>query len=316
MADSDRGAAITVALLPWMNRSDWKNMVVNWKKALELAANPGPRLVAGVQVLLVLALAYSLAQISWRFIPAADEIGRGMASASPSAMSAPMRRESSGAGQIPQWHLFGEASVETPAAVPEELPETNLQLTLRGVIASPDDSQARAIVADSGGKENFYKVGDPLPGNATLKEIYGDRIVIQRAGRYETLTLPKDALAMGADNSVPALPAASRGKKSYTLREYRNALMHNPGEVADLVRIMPKSEGGRFVGYQLQPGRDPQFMARYGLMPGDVVVAVNGVVLDNPAKGMQAMRDLTRADTLDLEIDRNGVRQRFTLPIK
>lgn len=284
-------------------------MVLNWKKALELAANPGPRLVMGVQVALVLALAYSLAQISWRFLPSAGEKDAAVVSGLP-VMAVPQPMANVGQ-QIPQWHLFGEASVDAPALLPEELPETSLQLTLRGVIASPDERLARAIVADSGGKENFFKIGDTLPGNATLKEIHGDRIVIQRGGRYETLTLPKDSLVVAA----PARAATNAPKSSYTLREYRNALLNNPNEVADLVRIMPKNEGGRFLGYQLQPGRDAQFLARYGLMPGDVVVAVNGMVLDGPAKGAQAMKDLAKVDTLDLEIERSGVRQRFTLPI-
>ena len=202
-----------------------------------------------------------------------------------------------------------------PATSPEELPETSLQLTLHGVIASPNPVLARAIVADAAGNDNFYKIGDTLPGNATLKEIHGDRIVIQRGGRLETLTLPKTSLNMSPAAATPSAPMSSNTpNKTYTLREYRNALLNNPNEVADLVRITPKHEGGRFLGYQLQPGRDPQFMARYGLMPGDVVTAVNGITLDNP-KGMQLMKDLSKADTLDLEIDRNGIRQRFTLPI-
>lgn len=289
-------------------------MVVNWKKALELAANPGPRLVGGVQVLLVLALAYTLAQISWRLLPQAEEGG---------ALTAPVAvqpRAGSDLGlQIPQWHLFGEAASEAPALMPEELPETSLQLTLRGVIASPSERLARAIVADAGAKENFYKIGDTLPGNATLREIHGDRIVIQRGASYETLTLPKSLLDTSGATPLHqrgATPSARGGQHlPSSLREYRNALLNNPSQVADLVRFMPKSEGDRFGGYQLQPGRDPAFLARYGLMAGDVVVAVNGVALDSPAKSMQVMKDLERADTLDLEIERQGIRQRFTLPV-
>ncbi len=290
-------------------------MVVNWKKALELAANPGPRLVGGIQVVLVLALAYSLAQVSWRFLPPVEEGGLPVPSFVQSVGAATVV---SAGLQIPQWHLFGEASVDAISNVPEDLPETNLQLTLRGLIASPDPVLARAIVADPSGKDDFYKIGDTLPGNVTLKEIHADHIIIQRGGRYETLTLPKTALNMSGNSSSRSSADNHRGgapKSTYSLREYRNALLNNPNEVADMVRIMPKNDGGRFLGYQLQSGRDPQFMARYGLIPGDVVTAVNGVVLDSPVKGMQVMKDLAGADTLDLEIDRNGIRQRFTLPV-
>ena len=282
----------------------------NWKKTTELASNPGPRLVGGVQVVLVLALAYSLAQISWRFLPPVEEASIP----TPELSSMLTRATPNNAGQqIPQWHLFGQAEAEAVNDIPEELPETSLQLTLRGVIAAPDMAIARAIVADPAGKDNFYKVGDTLPGNATLSEIHSDRIIIQRGGRYETLTLPKASLDMGG---LPAAPQNSRASQgSYSLREYRTALLNNPNEVMDLVRITPKNEGGQFRGYQLQPGRDPQLMARYGLMAGDVVTAVNGMALDSPVKGMQAMKDLANVESLDLEIDRNGIRQRFSLPI-
>ncbi len=287
--------------------------MVNWKKALELAANPGPRLVGAVQVVLVLALAYSLAQVSWRFLPPVEENGQP-ASGISSLLTRITPTALSTGQQIPQWHLFGQADTEVVSDVPDELPETNLQLTLRGVIAAPDVALARAIVADPAGKDNFYKVGDTLPGNVTLSEIHGDRIVIQRGGGYETLTLPKTSLNMGGNDPL-ASSAGAAPKSTYNLREYRNALLNNPSEVVDLVRIMPKNEGGKFLGYQLQPGRDPAFMARYGLMPGDVVTAVNGLALDSPVKGMQAMKDLAKVDTLDLEVERNGIRQRFTLPI-
>ena len=282
-------------------------MIVNWKKALELAANPGPRLVGGVQIVLVLALAYNLAQVSWRFLPQVKELPLSVPAFS---QSGPQAAVSSGP-QIPQLHLFGEAAVEPVSAVPENLPETNLKLTLRGVIASPDPKSARAIVADPAGKDDFYKIGDTLPGNATLKEIHGDRIVIQRGGRYETLKLPKESLNTGGVVQASTAAAIGQPRTPSSLREFRNALLNNPNEVADLVRIMPKNEGGRFVGYQLQPGRDPQFLARYGLMS---MIFVSDL-LDSPAKGMQVMRDLSKADTLDIEVERNGIRQRFTLPI-
>jgi len=73
-----------------------------------------------------------------------------------------------------------------------DAPETRLKLTLRGVFASEDSSGGRAIVGDPQGKEENYAVGDPLPGGAKLSEIYPDRIILERNGRFETLRLPKE----------------------------------------------------------------------------------------------------------------------------
>ncbi len=307
-------------------------LTLNWKKVLELVANPGARVQNGVQVVMVLAVAYSAAQLTWRALPE-PEMGAAPVPVFDGAGAQSAAPKSNAAAQIPNWHLFGEVQltpqvVEQPKAV--DLPETNLRLTLRGVIASPDPGQARAIVADSSGNENFYKINDKLPGNAVLKEVHADRIVIQRGSRFETLKLPKEQLTLETQvEEQPAFrptPRSNFGRGSSpvaaapvepveSLGQVRDVLMKDPMRLADVVRISPKRENGSFLGYELQPGRDANFMARYGLMPGDIVVSINGTALDSPAKGFGLMRELQSAEMLDIEVDRNGSRQRFSLPI-
>lgn len=275
---------------------------------------PGPRLRALVHVLLILLLCHGLAQLTWRLWPQPEALPPLVSAAAPVAMA-------SGGGvgelarQIPAWHLFGEPPQEVAAPLPADLPETSLKLTLRGLIASTDPAEARAIVADPAGKENFYRVGDTLPGNAELTEIHADRIVIRRGARHETLKLPKQLLEVERTPTPRGNTTALAPRRSYSLREYRDTLLRDPQQVADLVRINPAYDKGRFVGYALQPGRDEAFLARYGLRPGDVVTSVNGVELDSPAKGLSLLKDLAGADTLNMVVERNGIRQRFTLPV-
>jgi len=295
--------------------------VITGKDLLMLCQQPGPRLRVLVHVLLVMLLAYSLAQLSWRLLPQAEQPPLLAVTALASEMAPGRASSNSRLQQLPGWHLFGEVTQQLAPSRPADLPETNLKLTLRGLIASPDQHEARAIVADPSGKENFYKVGDKLPGNAELKEIHADRIVIQRGGRYETLKLPKEALDMATVTSRPVSGTAAQewmtatSRQSYSLGEYRDTLLSDPQKVADLVRIQPATQKGRFVGYTLQPGRDATFLSRYGLLPGDVVTSVNGVELDSPARGFGLIKGLSSADSLDLVVDRNGVKQRFTLPV-
>jgi len=292
---------------------------ISGKDLLMLCQQPGPRLRALVHVLLILLLAYSLAQLSWRLLPKVEQKAL-LPVATQVSKTASVSANNGRIQQLPGWHLFGEVTKQVVAPQPVDLPETNLKLTLRGLIASPDQDDARAIVADPSGKENFFKVGDKLPGNAELKEIHADRIVIQRGGRYETLKLPKESLNITSSRPVSRTAAQRRitkavPRQSYSLRQYRDTLLNDPQKVADLVRIQPANKNGRFVGYKLQPGRDASFLTRHGLLPGDVVTSVNGVELDSPAKGFGLIKDLSSADTLDLVVDRNGVKQRFTLPV-
>ncbi len=281
---------------------------------------PTPRLRALVHVLLILLWAYSLAQLSWRLLPSVEPAALQSVAAKLDKTVMPGANNNR-LQQLPDWHLFGEVSRQIVVPQPVDLPETNLKLTLRGLIASPDQDQARAIVAGPSGKEDFYRVGDKLPGNVELKEIHADRIVIQRGGRFETLKLPKESLNLASKRpdsrglSQRRTTRAASRQSSYSLRQYRDTLLNDPQKVADLVRIQPTKKNGRFVGYKLQPGRDASFLTRHGLLPGDIVTAINGVELDSPAKGFGLIKDLSSADTLNLVVDRNGVKQRFTLPV-
>jgi len=99
--------------------------------------------------------------------------------------------------ELAGWHLFGEAGRQNAVkrAATLSAPETRLRLTLKGVFASDEAAAAGwAIIADPKGKEDTYEIGDPLPGNAKLSEIYVDRIILERGGRFETLKLPKNAM--------------------------------------------------------------------------------------------------------------------------
>lgn len=295
------------------------------KDVLIFCQQPSPRFRALVHLLLILLLSYSLSQFTWRLLPEPEQSALLPVTGQLSKLTS-VSDTAGLAQQIPQWHLFGVQVQEAVAPKSIDLPETNLKLTLRGLIASTEPDEARAIVADPSGKENFYKIGDKLPGNAELSEIHADRIVIKRGGRFETLKLPKESLDI-ATLSTPRASAATRNarrssrasapaqRQNISLREYRDTLLNDPQKVADLVRINPAFEKGKFVGYKLQPGRDATFLTRYGLLPGDVVTAVNGVTLDSQAKGFGLIKDLSSADTLNLVVDRNGVQQSFTLPV-
>ena len=85
--------------------------------------------------------------------------------------------------ELPGWHLMGMVTKQQdPVAVntPIDAPDTRLKLVLHGVFVSDGSGKARAIIADPKGKEEQYAVGEMLPGNAELSEVYPDRVILQR----------------------------------------------------------------------------------------------------------------------------------------
>ncbi|MDX1634569.1 MAG: type II secretion system protein N [Marinobacter sp.] len=90
-------------------------------------------------------------------------------------------------------NLFGQpgAQAEPEAVDTENLPETNLQLTLRGVLAAEGDQPASALVEDPRGQTEAYMIGDELPGDATLRSVHPNRVIIARDGKLENLYFPE-----------------------------------------------------------------------------------------------------------------------------
>jgi len=113
--------------------------------------------------------------------------------------------------KIANLNLFGKYE---PAKVVEEtrpvvVPETKLNLKLRGVFASKDPNAARAIIADARGDEDSYRIGSEVPGGAVLTEIHPDHVIIKHNGRYETLKLPVEEGQEGGAGSRSSMTGSS-----------------------------------------------------------------------------------------------------------
>lgn len=89
---------------------------------------------------------------------------------------------------ISSWHLLG--------ANPNggDLPETNLQLSLQGILTMTDPSRSTAIIAQPGKSGEVYQPGDLLPGGAILDKVMTDRVIIRNRGKLESLSLVRPKL--------------------------------------------------------------------------------------------------------------------------
>lgn len=106
--------------------------------------------------------------------------------------------------------FFGEPGDDAVPQVTEteDLPETNLQLVLRGVMAGDTERRDSALVEGPDGETEVYRVSESLPGNAVLRKVHQKRIVIERGGALETLSFPEDepgdSMTVASTNSSPS----------------------------------------------------------------------------------------------------------------
>ena len=267
--------------------------------------------------LLVVWLAWQLAGLSWLVLPAPTREENVAVESEPQIVQ---RKQVVSVGkQLADLHLFGEAGQQPVAkATPLTAPETKLRLTLKGVFASDEAALGRAIVADPKGKEDSYAVGDPLPGGAKLSEVYADRIILERGGRFETLKLPKKP-SVSTTQSVSHRTSSRVGNnetRATAFNKYRSEIKRNPASFLNYVRATPARQDGKFIGFRLQAGEKRGALKDLGLRPGDIVISINGVQIDAPAKGMKAMQSLGEGESVSVTLLRGGqeVSLNLTLP--
>lgn len=96
---------------------------------------------------------------------------------------------------LPNTPFFGVAAAEgkeLPDVDLIDIPITQLNLVLSGVLDNSAKDKASALVAEKGKPAERLYVGDRLPGGAELYSVEVDHIVLRRNGKMEKLTYPDE----------------------------------------------------------------------------------------------------------------------------
>ncbi len=298
----------------------------------QLSAWPTDKLLRwlpiGAAVLFAALIGLELARVFWMLVPAGDGgVWQPRPARAVGSPGAP-RPEALDVGPLLAAKLFGEPAADGPAPVAAsdllDAPDTNLQLTLRGVFAAGEVTESRALIEPANGDLSPYAVGAEIPGGAKVHSIHADRVLLERGGRLETLRLDRDAPSSSAGTLRGA--AVNRGLASNAARvidaetatqlsQIRRDLLNDPTKASDFLRVQPAQRDGQLRGYRIYPGRKRELFRAAGLRPGDLVTAINGVQLDDPTKGLGLLGDLSQASQINLTVERGGSTQSISVTL-
>jgi general secretion pathway protein C len=253
-----------------------------------------------VSALLVVVLAWQLVQLAWALLGA-----RSVPSpATPATTgSAPAAQPAVDVGAIVSAHLFGEANA--PANTdPNAVAATQMPLVLVGTIAHSDPEQGYAIIGESAQSAKVYGVGKTISGGTKLHSVYPDRAILDRGGKLEALLLPKKF--SGGGMSAAAGPGFTGQPDPMLGERLRQLAVNNPAAITEILRPQPVFASGQQRGYRVYPGRNRQQFNKLGLLPGDMVTAINGTPLDDPARGMEILSTMNSAANVTVTVERNG----------
>lgn len=255
------------------------------------------RAPAALLIAAVIGIAWQLAQLTWLlYQPKANS------TPVPVVLSQPVKSTSQtiNTQAISDAHLFGVASA-TQETDPNNLRETSISLVLAGTIAFRDPQTGFAIVGENAANAKFYKVGASINGSIRLHSVYTDRVIIDRAGVLETLSLPH-----GTGTGMPAINRPLPTAGAQLGDNIRRLASSNPSSLAQMIRVQPVFSNGTQKGYRVYPGRERAQFARLGLQPGDLITSINGTMLNDPNASNDILGLLNSSNSVTVSIERNG----------
>jgi general secretion pathway protein C len=208
--------------------------------------------------------------------------------------------------------IFNSTKPE-PEKPPEPPKPTELKLKLWGVAVHTDGSSYCIIEDLTKHKQDLYRVHDKVPGDATVKSVEWDRVILDRGGQEEILELaseqgaPRPVRAAGRTFNPPGNPRIQEvGQGQYNIeRSEVDAAMDNMNQLFTQIRAVPHFEGGKSTGFRLFAIRQNSIFDNIGLRNGDIIQSINGTELNDPSRALGLLQDLRNASQINVTIIRN-----------
>jgi ankyrin repeat protein len=87
-------------------------------------------------------------------------------------------------------------------------------------------------------------------------------------------------------------------------------------DVAKIIRPTPYFDGGQMQGYKVYPGKDRKQFAALGLMPGDILIEIDGIVISDPEVANQQLEKLSTGVQVSVVIERSSQSKVLTLKLR
>ncbi|WP_293747373.1 type II secretion system protein GspC [uncultured Paraglaciecola sp.] len=266
-----------------------------------------------VVVLLAIFLLSYAAELTWRLLPQPSDNGKIANVSTGQSVAQKNSNNKLNLADIKRLNLFGDYNAEPVAEkVVTDAPVTRLNLTLTGVVASSTKDQGAAII-ENRNQQQTYGIGEKIEGtNASLKEVYADRVIIKNGPTNETLML--DGVEYNKNTKQPRQAPTTRSQVSVRGPERRTLskdaiqasreLQNQPASFIDYIAVSPHRPDGELAGYRVSPGKKPALFKAAGLKSGDVITDINGLDLTDMQQALEAMNMLKELQSLQMSVQR------------
>jgi len=286
------------------------------------------RHIVALNFLLIAVLAYFAALsvndiVAMRLSPARVALPRSVARPVDDGMA---NRSRDAYQEIVNRDIFNIAPPPAPHVEVEE--KIDLPYDLVGVSTFTAGKPPYAILSDRMGQQSVYKLGQSVPNAGKLVEVDKDRVFIDHNGKRVAILLPKEDLPGPVMGARPLMPPAEDdnadasndsdddaydpnvedlGDNRYKIP--RATIDHSIGNMSQLltqIRAVPNVQDGKTNGFALSEIEPGSVFDEMGLEEGDVLRSVNGQQVTDPGQAMQMMSALRGANSISIQVLREG----------
>ena len=182
------------------------------------------------------------------------------------------------------------------------------------LVEGPSPSQKQAVKKN----ETFFESG----GQYQALKIDRKRLCFQvkSSQEFEYIEIPEEGglnvagLSMGGSSRDGIIIA---GENKFQIKKaFLDEQMNNLANILQTAKAVPAIEGGKMKGFLIQTIEEDSIFASLGLGEGDVLKEVNGIILDNAGKGLEAFTALKGSNKIELKVNRGGQEQTISYEVK
>ncbi len=202
------------------------------------------------------------------------------------------------------------AGLDEAGAVPTSLP-----LELVGTIILSDPKRSVAAIKDKGmNQTESYQVGDIINKKAKVFKVEPLKVYFQNieTGMFEFVAIQEEGKefssgARGEPGMDLGTGIRQAGEGRFVIdRGALESSLSNPNEILTQARAVPNIVDGKIKGFRIFSIRPGSIYEKLGIHNGDVILRVNGIELDSPAKALEFYGAISSASDISLDMDRNG----------
>jgi len=181
-----------------------------------------------------------------------------------------------------------------------EIPPTSLPLSLYGIRYTDRGFADAAILGFDQNNQTIYSVNDVIAEDTILESILVDKVVISRSGIRESVSFNETALISNLPPYISETAKVTQGNSVHIFSQ-------------DVISFEPYFSNGTIKGYKVFAGQDKEAFIASGLQSGDLLLAVNGISVNDPIVAVEMSNfsnqidlDVLRGEnSLSLTVDLN-----------